>query len=216
MTIRRVWRAFGLRPHRSERFQLSNDPLLVEKVRDVVGLYLNPPENAIVLCVDEKTEVQALERSQPVLPMDLGQPERQTSDYFRHGTVDLFAALTVATGEVFSKCYAQHRAKEFINFLGAIDANVPAAIGIHVVFEISPPTTLLLSSAADSPTPATPSTALHSHPRVVAKSSRAKLLSNFNRTRAPPWVAYEPEAAPSSDCLVHRGPQREVRSHSVG
>ena len=134
-TIGRVWRAFGLRPHRSERFQLSNDPLLVEKVRDVVGLYLNPHENAIVLCVDEKTQIQALERSQPVLPMDLGQPERQTSDYFRHGTVDLFAALTVATGEVFSKCYEQHRAKEFINFLGAIDANVPSALGIHVVLD---------------------------------------------------------------------------------
>jgi transposase len=134
-TIGRVWRAFGLRPHRSESFQLSNDPMLVEKVRDVVGLYLNPPENAVVLCVDEKTQIQALERSQPVLPMDLGQPERQTSDYFRHGTVDLFAALIVASGVVVSKCYEQHRAKEFINFLGEIDANVPADLGIHVVLD---------------------------------------------------------------------------------
>ena len=134
-TIGRIWRAFGLQPHRSERFQLSSDPLLVEKTRDIVGLYLNPPENAVVLCVDEKTQVQALERSQPVLPMDLGQPERQTSDYFRHGTVDLFAALTVATGVVLSKCYQQHRAKEFINFLGEIDANVPADLGVHVVLD---------------------------------------------------------------------------------
>jgi transposase len=134
-TIGRIWRAFGLRPHRSERFQLSSDPFLVEKTRDIVGLYLNPPDNAVVVCVDEKTQVQALERSQPVLPMDLGQPERQTSDYFRHGTTDLFAALTVATGMVLGKCYEQHRAKEFINFLGAIDANVPADLDVHVVLD---------------------------------------------------------------------------------
>lgn len=134
-TIGRIWRAFGLQPHRSERFQLSSDPLLVEKTRDIVGLYLNPPESAVVLCVDEKTQIQALERSQPVLPMDIGQPERQTSDYFRHGTVDLFAALTVATGMVLAKTYKQHRAKEFINFLGEIDANVPPELGVHVVLD---------------------------------------------------------------------------------
>lgn len=134
-TIGRIWRAFGLQPHRSERFQLSSDPLLVEKTRDIVGLYLNPPDNAVVLCVDEKSQIQALERSQPVLPMELGQPERQTSDYFRHGTIDLFAALTVATGVVISKCYQQHRAKEFINFLGEIDANVPQELGVHVVLD---------------------------------------------------------------------------------
>jgi transposase len=134
-TIGRIWRAFGLQPHRSERFQLSSDPFLVEKTRDIVGLYLNPPENAVVLCVDEKTQVQALERSQPVLPLDFGQPERQTSDYFRHGTTDLFAALTVATGVVLGKCYDQHRAKEFINFLGEIDANVAQGLGVHVVLD---------------------------------------------------------------------------------
>lgn len=134
-TIGRIWRAFGLQPHRTERFQLSTDPLLVEKTRDIVGLYLNPPDNAVVVCVDEKSQIQALERSQPVLPMDFGQPERQTSDYFRHGTVDLFAALTVATGVVLGKVYKQHRAKEFINFLGEIDANVPAELAIHVVLD---------------------------------------------------------------------------------
>jgi transposase len=134
-SIGRIWRAFGLQPHRSERFQLSSDPFLVEKTRDIVGLYLNPPDNAVVLCVDEKTQVQALERSQPVLPLDFGQPERQTSDYFRHGTTDLFAALTVATGVVLGKCYEQHRAKEFINFLGEIDANVPNGLGVHVVLD---------------------------------------------------------------------------------
>src|SRR5690606_1549888 len=134
-TVGRIWRAFGLQPHRSERFQLSTDPLLVEKVRDIVGLYLNPPNNAVVVCVDEKSQIQALERSQPVLPMDLGQPERQTSDYFRHGTVDLFAALTVATGEVLGKCYKQHRAKEFISFLGEIDKNVPANLAVDVILD---------------------------------------------------------------------------------
>jgi len=134
-TIGRIWRAFGLKPHVSERFQLSKDPLLVEKTRDIVGLYLNPPENAVVVCVDEKSQIQALERSQPVLPMDLGQPERQTSDYFRHGTVDLFAALTVATGAVLGKCYPQHRTGEFVNFLREIDANTPAGLDVHVVLD---------------------------------------------------------------------------------
>jgi transposase len=134
-TIGRIWRAFGLQPHQSERFQLSTDPLLIDKVRDIAGLYLNPPDNAVVVCVDEKSQIQALERSQPVLPMDLGQPERQTSDYFRHGTVDLFAALTVATGAVLGKCYTQHRAKEFINFLGEVEANVPNGLNVHVVLD---------------------------------------------------------------------------------
>lgn len=134
-TIGRIWRAFGLKPHVSERFQLSKDPLLVEKTRDIVGLYLNPPENAVVVCVDEKSQIQALERSQPVLPMDIGQPERQTSDYFRHGTLDLFAALTVATGAVLGKCYRQHRTKEFVSFLGEIDSNSPAELDVHVVLD---------------------------------------------------------------------------------
>ena len=134
-TIGRIWRAFGLKPHRSEHFQLSTDPYLIEKVRDIVGLYLSPPENAVVLCVDEKSQVQALERSQPVLPMDLGQPERQTSDYFRHGTTDLFAALNVATGKVLGKCYPQHRAKEFKKFLAEIDLSVPAELDVHVVLD---------------------------------------------------------------------------------
>ena len=112
-TIGRIWRTFGLQPHRSESFRLSQDPQLVEKVRDVVGLYMNPPDNAVVLCVDEKSQIQALERAQPVLPMSLGQPERQTHDYIRHGTTDLFAALDAATGEVLGKCYTRHRAIEF-------------------------------------------------------------------------------------------------------
>ena len=134
-TVGRIWRAFGLQPHRSESFRLSQDPQLVEKVRDIVGLYMNPPDNAVVLCVDEKSQIQALERAQPVLPMSLGQPERRTPDYVRHGTIDLFAALDVMTGEVLGKCYSRHRAKEFKKFLGEIDLAVPSGLDIHVVLD---------------------------------------------------------------------------------
>jgi transposase len=134
-TIGRIWRAFGLQPHRTESFRLSQDPLLVEKVRDIVGLYMSPPDNAVVLCVDEKSQIQALERAQPILPMDIGQPERRTHDYMRHGTTDLFAALDYATGNVLGKCYAQHRAKEFKLFLREIDASVPANLDVHVILD---------------------------------------------------------------------------------
>ena len=134
-TIGRIWRTFGLQPHRSESFRLSQDPQLVEKVRDVVGLFMNPPDNAVVLCVDEKSQIQALERAQPVLPMSLGQPERQTHDYIRHGTTDLFAALDAATGEVLGKCYARHRAIEFKKFLAEIETAVPSELDIHVVLD---------------------------------------------------------------------------------
>ena len=134
-TIGRIWRTFGLQPHRSESFRLSQDPQLVEKVRDVVGLYMNPPDNAVVLCVDEKSQIQALERAQPVLPMSLGQPERQTHDYIRHGMTDLFAALDAATGEVLGKCYTRHRAIEFKKFLVEIEAAVPRELDIHVVLD---------------------------------------------------------------------------------
>lgn len=134
-TVGRIWRAFGLKPHVSKSFRLSHDPLLVEKVRDIVGLYMNPPDAAVVLCVDEKSQIQALERAQPVLPMDLGMPERQTSEYLRHGTTDLFAALDVATGRVLGQCRAQHRAFEFKKFLGDIDAAVPVNLDVHVVLD---------------------------------------------------------------------------------
>src|SRR5260370_12666149 len=134
-TIGRIWRAFGLQPHRTESFRLSQDPLLVEKVRDIVGLYMSPPDNAVVLCVDEESQIQALERAQPILPMDIGQPERRTHDYVRHGTTDLFAALDYATGNVLGKCYAQHRAKEFKLFLREIDGSVPANLDVHVILD---------------------------------------------------------------------------------
>lgn len=134
-TIGRIWRAFGLQPHRTESFRLSQDPQLVEKVRDIVGLYMNPPDHAVVLCVDEKSQIQALERAQPVLPMSLGQPERRSHDYIRHGTTDLFAALDVATGKVLGKCYPQHRAKEFRKFLVEIDSAVPDELDVHIVLD---------------------------------------------------------------------------------
>ncbi len=133
--VSRIWRAFGLKPHRSESFTLSTDPLFVEKVRDVVGLYLDPPGNALVLCVDEKTQVQALERSQPVLPLRPGRPERRTHDYYRHGTLALFAALDVATGQVISATKPKHRAKEFLGFLRQIERNVPAGLDVHLILD---------------------------------------------------------------------------------
>jgi transposase len=134
-TVSRIWRAFGLRPHRSQTLQLSNDPLLVEKVRDIVGLYLNPPHHAIVLCVDEKSQIQALSRSQPILPMRPGQAERRTHDYQRHGTTSLFAALDIATGSVIGQCWPRHRAIEFRKFLQQIDRVVPADLAIHLVLD---------------------------------------------------------------------------------
>jgi|TARA_Y100000294_G_C8524171_1_gene324207 transposase len=134
-TIRRMWTAFGLQPHRSETFKLSSDPLFVEKVRDVVGLYLSPPDRALVLSVDEKSQIQALDREQPVLPMMPGVAERRTHNYVRHGTTSLFAALDVASGFVIGKCYKRHRAKEFLDFLKEIDARVPDDLDIHIVMD---------------------------------------------------------------------------------
>ena len=134
-TIHRIWRAFGLQPHRSETFKLSSDPFFVEKVRDIVGLYLAPPERALVLCVDEKSQIQALDRSQPLFPMCPGQAERRSHDYVRHGTLSLFAALDTASGEVIGQCFKRHRAKEFKAFLKRIEANVPNDLDIHIVMD---------------------------------------------------------------------------------
>ena len=133
--VHRIWRTFGLKPHRTESFKLSTDPFCVDKVRDVVGLYLNPPDHAVVLCVDEKSQVQALERSQPLLPLGLGYAEGVTHDYKRHGTTTLFAALDVATGEVLAQCKPRHRHQEFLQFLRHIDANVPADLDVHLIVD---------------------------------------------------------------------------------
>lgn len=134
-TVQRVWNAFGLQPHRQKSFHLSNDPFFVEKLRDIVGLYLHPPENAVVLCVDEKSQCQALERTQPVLPLGLGYVEGVTADYIRHGTTTLFAALNIATGKVMTSCHPHHRHQELLRFLKLIDANVPAELDLHLVMD---------------------------------------------------------------------------------
>lgn len=132
-TIGRIWKAFELKPHRVDGFKLSNDPLFVEKVYDVVGLYLDPPESAVVLCVDEKSQVQALARTSPVLPMMPGMPERRTHDYVRHGITTLFAALNVATGEITGSIHRRHRAAEFKKFLTKLDTTVPADLDVHLI-----------------------------------------------------------------------------------
>jgi len=133
--VSRIWRAFALQPHRSETFKLSRDPLFIEKVRDIVGLYLNPPERALVLCVDEKAQIQALDRTQPLLPMRPGQIERRTHDYERHGTTSLFAALEMASGRIIGECHRRHRAIEFRRFLDTVDAATPAELDVHVILD---------------------------------------------------------------------------------
>jgi transposase len=135
MAINRIWHAFGLQPHRYETFKLSNDPLLVEKVRDIVGLYLDPPAHAAVFCVDEKPQIQALDRTQPLLPMRPGQVERRTFDYTRHGTTTLFAALNAKTSDVITQFHQRHRATEFRTFLDLIDAQVPRALEVHIIMD---------------------------------------------------------------------------------
>jgi transposase len=154
--VSRVWRAFGLAPHKQDSWKLSKDPLFVAKVRDVVGLYLDPPERALVLCVDEKTQIQALNRTQPVFPMLPGTPARASHDYVRHGTSSLYAALDLASGKVIGSLHARHRATEFLAFLKKIDAEVPADLDVHLV----------LDNASTHKTPAVKRW-LTAHPRFV-------------------------------------------------
>ena len=135
--ISRIWRAFSLQPHRQENFKLSRDPLFIDKVRDIVGLYLDPPDRALVLCVDEKSQIQALERTAPLLPMRPGQAERRAHDYLRHGTTSLFAALDTKTGKVISQLQRRHRSLEFRKFLDTIEANVPPELDVHLVMDTS-------------------------------------------------------------------------------
>lgn len=134
-SIARIWHAFGLQPHRVESFKLSNDPQFIEKVRDIVGLYLNPPINALVLCVDEKAQIQALDRTQPILPLAPGVAERRTHDYRRHGTTSLFAALNVATGQVIGQLHRRHRSDEFLSFLRRMETEVPADLDVHLIMD---------------------------------------------------------------------------------
>jgi transposase len=134
-TVGRIWRTFGLQPHIVKTFKISDDPLFIEKVRDIVGLYLNPPDNAVVFSLDEKPQIQALERAQPILPMDLGQPERQTHNYLRHGTLDLFAALDVATGKVIGRTKRKHRSKDLVEFFRELDKAVDDSLEVHVIMD---------------------------------------------------------------------------------
>jgi transposase len=135
MTISRIWHAFGLQLHRTDTFKLSPDPLLIDKVRDIVGLYMNPPDHALVLCVDEKTQIQALERTQPLLPMRPGQLERRTHDYRRHGTTSLFAVLELKTNQVIAQLKRRHRSPEFRQFLDVIEEQVPAGLEVHIIMD---------------------------------------------------------------------------------
>jgi transposase len=135
MTISRIWHAFGLQPHRADTFKLSPDPQLIEKVRDIVGLYMNPPDHALVFCVDEKSQIQALDRTQPLLPLRPGQVERGTHDYKRHGTTSLFAALELKTSRVIGQLHRRHRSREFRQFLDVIEAHVPAEFDVHLIVD---------------------------------------------------------------------------------
>ena len=135
MTVHRIWQAFGLQPHRQKHFKLSSDAFFVEKIRDIVGLYLSPPENAVVLCIDEKSQIQALERTQPMLPLGLGYVEGVTHDYERHGTTTLFAALDIVNGEVLARCRRRHRHQEYLAFLKQVDENVPRNLDVHIIVD---------------------------------------------------------------------------------
>ena len=171
-SISRIWRAFGLQPHRSKSFSLLQDPQLIEKIPDIVGLYMEPPVNAVVLCIDEKSQIQALQRSQPLLPMRPGQIERRTHDYVRHGTTSLFAALEVATGNILTGCYRRHRSVEFRDFLDQIDAAVPKDREVHIVLDnYATHKTALVRSSLGQTAPLPP--ALYTNPQFVDQSGRA-------------------------------------------
>ena len=191
MTVARIWRAFSLQPHRSETFKLSKDPLFIDKVRDIVGLYMNPPDHALVLCVDEKSQMQALDRTQPLLPMRPGQAERRSHDYKRHGTTSLFAALDVKTGKVIGECHRRHRAQEFRKFLETIDRNVPSSFDVHLILD-------------NSSTHKTPSIR-----RWLAKRGRYHL--HFTPTSASWLNLVERWFADLTEKQIRRGVHRSVR-----
>lgn len=189
--VQRYFALFGIQPHRSKSFKLSNDAFFVEKVRDIVGLYLNPPDKALVLCVDEKSQIQALERSQPVLPMGLGYLEGITHDYFRHGTTTLFAALDLANGAVIGQCKPRHRHQEFISFLNHLDANIPADLDVHLILD---------------------NYATHKHAKIRAwLAKRARYHLHFTPTYAS-WInQVERWFALITQRAIRRGSFRNVR-----
>jgi transposase len=200
VTIGRIWRAFGLQPHRTETFKLSPDPLLIDKVRDIVGLYLHPPAHALVLCVDEKPQIQALNRTAPLLPMQPGQVERRTHDYKRHGTTSLFAALNVKTGTVIGDIQPRHRAIEFRQFLSQIDAHVPTDLDVHHHGQLqhaqSPDCACVVREA-----PAF-SRAFHADVCLVAQPSRT-LVCRARSQGAAPWLAHQRHDAQGRHPRLH-------------
>jgi putative transposase len=189
-TVQRYFQLFGLQPHRTESFKLSTDPFFIEKLRDVVGLYLSPPDNALVLCVDEKSQCQALERTQPMLPMGFGYVEGVTHDYKRHGTTTLFAALNVLSGEIIARCKPKHRHQEFISFLRDIDNSVPKALDIHCIVD---------------------NYATHSHPKVKAwLAARPRWHMHFIPTYSSWLNQVERFFAIITDKAIRRGSFKSV------
>ena len=212
--VHRLWRAFNIQPHRQKHFKLSTDPFFAEKVRDIVGLYLNPPDHAMVLCVDEKSQTQALERTQPLLPLGLGYVEGVTHGYIRHGTTTLFAALDVATGRVLAQCKARHRHQEFLSFLKHIDANVPPIWTSTSSSTTTAPTSMPRSSAGSRPGLATTST---SPPPTPPGSTRSRSGSTSSPRR--PSAAAPSPRSPSSRRRSSASPTTtttQARSPSCG
>ena len=209
-SIWRLWGAFGLQPHRAETFKLSADPHFVDKVRDIVGLYLSPPDRALVLCVDEKSRIQALDRTQPVLPMLPGIPERRTHDYKRNGTTSLFAALDIATGAVIAKCYRRHRAREFLDFLKVIDRNVPDGLDIpHRHGQLRHPQDRRGQSLAGPA--AALARPLHADIRLVAQPGRALVRRTDPQAVATGRPPLDP-ATRNRHPGLHRNPQRKSQA----
>ena len=215
-TIHRIWKAFGLKPHRAETFKLSTDPFFVEKVRDIVGLYLAPPERALVLCVDEKSQIQALDRTQPLLPMRPGQAERRTHDYERHGTISLFAALDVATGKVIGRCYRRHRPREFLKFLRAIDAEVPRELEVHLVMDNyathKTPAIRAGSPGGRTGTSTSPRPAPRGSTRSSGSSPRSPTSRSAAASIAPPASSKTPSTATSTPSTHDPKPFRWTKS----
>ena len=213
MAISRIWHTFGLQPHRSETFKLSNDPLLVEKIRDIVGLYLDPPAHAAVFCVDEKPQIQALDRTQPLLPMQPGQVERRTHDYTRHGTTTLFAALNAKTSEVITQFHQRHRSAQFREFLDLIEARVPRRLDVHIIMDNygTHKTPLIRNWFAKRPR-------FHVHftPTYASWLSLVERWFAELTTKQLRRGAFERSPTQSRDSGVHRGASGRIRSRSSG
>ena len=211
-TVSRIWRAFALQPHRTETFKLSADPLFIEKVRDIVGLYLDPPDRALVLCVDEKSQIQALDRTRPLLPLRPGQVERRTHDYVRHGTTSLFAALDARTGKVIGQCHRRHRAVEFRKFLDAIESEVPAEFDVHLIADnYATHKTALIRNWFGQAAPLPHS--LHAHQRLLAEPGGA-LVRAAHRKAVAPWRA--PEQRRAGSCHLPLPGRHQRRPQALG